>query len=302
MSMLAESAVVDEAAKVIVQGGGSTTQVLASVAMFCATAAAVYVGLRPLKQWVLLREAEYDLIFRRALLLDISPRVITFGTGMTMVVMGMVGFTVFRHVIGAILGMAAGVMIPHALIRHLRRRRLLKLESQLVAGVQTLASGVRAGLNLVQSMGLIGRDGPVPLKQEFAHLLREYEYGISLDEAMENAAERIGSSDFRLLFAALQTHRERGGDLGETLDRIAASIREIQRLEGRVKSLTAQGRATARWLGAMPVVILGIMYLIDAQGVIMLFTEPLGNVVLGAIILLTVLGFLGVKKVVSIDI
>ncbi len=302
MPMLAQTA--GQAAKVVVEGGGGwgTMQVLGSVAVFAATAAATYVGMRPLKQWVLCREREYDLIFRRALLLDISPRVITIGTAMTTVVIAMLCFSIFRHVIGAILGIVVGVWLPHALIRHLRRRRLVKLESQLVSGVQTLARGVRAGLNLVQSMGLIARDGAVPLRQEFAHLLREYEYGTSLDEAMESAALRIGSSDFRLLFAALQTHRERGGDLGETLDRIAASIREIQRLEGRVKSLTAQGRATARWLGAMPIVISGIMYLIDPQGVILLFTEPLGNLVLGAIVLLTVLGFLGVKKVVSIDI
>jgi len=280
----------------------TVTEILRQGMILGGTAAAVYIGLRPLRQWVARREAEYDRIFRRALLLDISPRVITAGTALTAAALGMLFYATLDHVAGGLLGAAVGIFLPHALIRALRRRRLAKLENQLVAGVQTLASGVRAGLNLVQSMALIARDGPAPLKQEFAHLLREYEYGISLDEAMNNAANRIGSSDFRLLFAALHTHRERGGDLGETLDRIAASIREIQRLEGRVKSLTAQGRATARALAAMPGVILGILYLIDPPGVVKLFIEPLGKLIIAGIILLNILGFLWIKKVVAVDI
>jgi len=273
-----------------------------SFVVFVLTAAAVFVGAAPLREAIRRREEEYDLIFRRALLMDVSPRLITMGTGLVMLVLGFMGYAISRGPIGAILGGAIGVFLPHAVVRYLRRRRLRKLEDQLVGGIQTLASGVRAGLNLVQSLTLVARDGPAPLRQEFRHLVREYEYGISLDEAMVNASGRIGSSDFRLLFAALHTHRERGGDLGETLDRIADSIREIQRLEKQVQTLTAQGRATARWLGAMPLVILLILYSFDSEGVTRLFTEPLGNLILAIIIVLNILGFLWIKKTISIDI
>lgn len=277
-------------------------QVFVSLVLLVLSVAAVYVGYVPIRDLIHRREKEYDLIFRRALLLDIAPRMITMITGMVILVLGFMGFALTRSVWGVIPLGFVGALLPHAMIRYLRRRRLKKLEEQLVGGVQTLASGVRAGLNLVQSLALVSRDGPSPIRQEFLHLNREYEYGISLEEAMGNAAERIGSSDFRLLFAALQTHRERGGDLGETLDRIAESIREIQRLEGRVQTLTAQGRATARWLAAMPVIILGILYVIDAGGVKQMFTEPVGNLLLGAIGLLTFLGFLWIRKVIAIDI
>ncbi len=277
-------------------------QVFVSVVLLVLSVAAVYVGYAPIRDLIRRREKEYDLIFRRALLIDISPRLITMVTGMVILVLAFMGYALTQSVWGVIPLGFVGALLPHAMIRYLRRRRLKKLEEQLVGGVQTLASGVRAGLNLVQSLALVSRDGPAPLRQEFLHLTREYEYGISLEEAMGNAAERIGSSDFRLLFAALQTHRERGGDLGETLDRIAESIREIQRLEGQVQTLTAQGRATARWLAAMPVIILGILYVIDAGGVKQMFTEPVGNLLLGAIGLLTFLGFLWIRKVIAIDI
>jgi tight adherence protein B len=162
---------------------------------------------------------------------------------------------------------------------------------------------VRAGLNFVQAMELIAHDGPVPLRQEFAHMLREYEYGLAMEEAMNNAAVRIGSGDFRLLFSALLTHRQRGGDLGDTLDRIADSIREIQRLESRVQTLTAQGRATARALGAMPAIVLAILYfLVDKKGIVDMFTYTSGKLLLAMMLLLNIMGFLWVRKIMDIDV
>ena len=275
-----------------------------SILLFVTTAAAVYLGYRPLGRFLLRQERLYDRVLRGNLLMDISPRTVTVLSLLGVLATGAMGYLLTRgSALGAMIGAAVGLSLPALTLRYLQRKRLSRLEDQIVAGVQTLASGVRAGLNLVQSMEMISRDGPSPLRQEFTHLLREYEYGVPLDDAMANAAVRIGSSDFRLLFAALQTHRERGGDLGQTLDRIAASIREIQRLEKRVEALTAQGRATARWLGAMPGVVMLIFYfIVDAKAAATLFTDPLGNVILVGIGLMNVLGFLWIRKIVSVDV
>ena len=277
--------------------------VLASAVMYLAVAAAILVGTRPLLLLVWRKERKYDLILRSSLMLDIPPRAVTAGTLASMLLLGFLGWIILSgSLIGTILFGAAGLLLPGSLIRLLRRRRQRQLEEQLVGGVQTLASGVRAGLNLVQAMEMIARDAPAPLSQEIAHLLREYEYGVPLEEAMDNAARRIELSDYRLLLAALRTHRQRGGDLGQTLDRIAQSIREIQRLENRVRTLTAQGRATARWLGAMPGVVMAILYMIDSTGVVQLFAEPAGKAILTLVVALNLVGFLWIRKIMAIDI
>ena len=278
------------------------TQMVSSAAVFLGVVTMVFLGYRPFMQWVRAREHQYDMVLRRALLMDISPRSATVLSWIVTFVLALAGYVLSGSLIGAGLGIVAGLLIPIGVLRKLRQRRLERLENELVGGIQTIASGVRAGLNLVQAMGLVARDGPNPLRQEFAHLLREYEYGMTLEDAMNNAATRIGSGDFRLLFSALLTHRERGGDLGQTLDRIADSIREIQRLEGRVKSLTAQGRATARWLGVMPVAVLVIYYLIDSNAVTQLFTDGIGKLILLVVVVMALIGFLWIKKVVSVDI
>ena len=277
--------------------------VVTGAVLFVTTAAAVVIGGRPIGALVARQERQFEVVLRGKLLLNVSPRTATVLAGVGVLLLGGAGYLVTDSGLGAIIGLGVGVFVPSLMLHYLRRRRLRRLEGQLVAGIQTLASGVRAGLNLIQAMQLVARDAPVPLRQEFRHLLREYEYGIPLEEAMENAAVRIGSGDFRLLFAALQTHRERGGNLGETLDRIAASIREIQRLESRVKTLTAQGRTTARWLGAMPVVILIILNFVMGDSPIrLLFEDNLGKVIILTIIVLNVAGFLWIRKIVSLDI
>ena len=275
---------------------------------FCV--AAVLVGYRPFKAVVAARERGFERDLQGSLMMDIRPRSVTYLTGLGMLLTATAGFFLLGQWVGAVLGLIGGAFLPPVAIAYLRRRRVAKLDEQLVSSIRTLASGVRAGLNLVQAMQLVARDGAVPVCQEYNHMMREYEYGVPLETAMANAARRIGSSDYQLLFAALLTHRERGGDLGETLDRIAESILEIQRLESRVKTLTAQGRTTARWLATMPGVVLGILYLIDSDQVRQLFalqTESghanvVGNLILGTIIILNIAGYLWIRKIVAIDI
>lgn len=277
--------------------------VISTAVILVGTGVTVYLGGGPLIALIRWQEQQYDQVLRRQLLMNIPPRLAIVMTGLLMVLLAIMGYAIASGFVGAVIGGAIGAFAPPVLLKAMRKRRLAKLEDQIVSGVQTLASGVRAGLNLVQSMGIVARDGPIPLRQEFTHLLREYEFGLGLEDAMNNAVDRIGSSDFRLLFSALQTHRERGGDLGQTLDRIAESIREIQRLEKRVETLTAQGRATARALGVMPVVVLAILYfLISKEGVMALFHTGMGKMLLATIVALNIIGFLWIKKIVSVDI
>lgn len=279
-----------------------SVQYVTSTIMLIAGTTAVFIGARPFLAMLRRHEEQTASVLQGTLLLDIPARVATVLAAVVVVMVAAGAYGISGSLFFAFIAAVLASFLPSAAMKMLKARRLKLLENQLVPGVQTLASGVRAGLNLVQSMALVARDGPIQLRQEFAQMLREYDYGMPLDEAMDNSATRIGSGNFRLLFAALQTHRERGGDLGETLDRIADSIREIQRLENRVDTLTAQGRANARMLGMLVALSVGILYLIDPKGVMTLVEEGVGKVILGVIVLLNVIGFVWIKKIVSIDI
>ena len=290
-------------------GPNSMWTVGMAVVIFAAVCVIVLAGWEPLRRLLARQEESYDRVLRRSLLLDVNPRVVSLlGLG-AIFLLALIAYALINNFMSAVIGGVIGGILPALIVRYLKRRRLYKLEDQLVDGIQTLCSGVRAGLNLVQAMDLLARNAVRPISQEFGHLIREYEHGVSVEQAMQNAGARIGSANYRLLFSALLTHRERGGDLGETLERIADSIREIHRLEKRIETLTAPGRTAARWMGAMPAVILGILYLIDPDDVSSLFvpdpSSPFpnaGRAILVLIIVLNILGFLWIRKIVSIDV
>ncbi len=275
------------------------TTLLMSVAVFGSVTGTVYYGYRPVANWVDKREIFFAKAFHQMFVLGIKPRTAAWLSAAAVPASGLLVYIVVEYWASPLFGAVAGYFFPVKLTEFLMQRRL---EDQIVSGIQTLASGVRAGLNLVQSFELLARNAPTPLCQEMAQLLREYEYGLTLEQAMVNTGLRVGSPTYRLLFSALETHRQRGGNLGETLDRIADAIREIHRLEKQVETLTAQGRAAARMMGIMPFVILIVLNWIDPRGVSNLFDDPVGRFILLIVLVLNILGFLWIRKIVDIDI
>ncbi len=259
-------------------------------------------GPKPIRAWLHNQEVAYDTVLRRQLLMDISPRLVIAGKGMLTVVAFLFGLAIGGNLV---VGLAAAIVaygVPYLIVRHMEQKRRETLNVQLVDALTTLASGVRAGLNLVQGIELIEQNHTGPVKQEFGAILREYAMGLDLNQAMRNASERIGSPLYRLTFTAIEMHRIRGGDTGESLDRIAESIRDIQRLEGKLDALTAQGRTQAIMMAVMPIVFLILMFLIMPQQVGLLFTDNIGRIILLGVVVTIVVGFLWIRKIMSVDI
>lgn len=259
-------------------------------------------GSRTVVAFLRKQEAWYDHVLNHQLLMEISPRTALIAAIGVMLITGVLAVVIVGGPFWFIVGAAGGFFIPQFVILHLDQKRKELLDEQLVDGIVMLASGVRAGLNLIQSIELLVKNAANPIRQEFAQLLREYQMGLDLNKAMQNAANRIGSSHYRLLFTAIEMHRLRGGDTGESLDRIAESIREIQRLEGKLDAITAQGRMQAWMMSVMPFVFLVLLYFIDPDDVKLLFTEPIGRVMLFFIAAMIATAYLWIRKIMAVDI
>jgi tight adherence protein B len=276
-----------------------------------ASAFGAVVGLQPFVGRLVRRQEE---TFHEALaemfLFDVSPRQLTYVMIGAAAVVGAFFALVAKHtgitgigIVGAfVVGMAFGFWVPRLVIFVLQRRRRDKLNEQLVDGLVTLANGMRAGLNLVQSMQLIEQNTQPPISQEFGLMLREFEHGTSVDEVLRRAARRIKLHHYKLLFAAMETARRRGGNLPETLDRLSESLREIVRLEEKVRSLTAQNRLSALMMGCMPLVVAVIYYFIEPGWVQILWEDPWGLLLLALAIFLNIVGFLWIRKIVTFEI
>ena len=274
------------------------------VSLLAAAAAWVMVrhGLPAWRRWAADEEARYDRVLRRQLLMDIHPRTAVYLAAGAVVVAFLLGLALLGSLIAGLILAALAFFMPRLVVSHLEEKRRLRLDSQLVDALTTMASAVRAGLNLVQAMELLVGNHIGPVRQEFGQVLREYSMGRDLNECLHAASNRIGSPLYRLTFTAIEMHRLRGGDTGESLDRIADSIRDIQRLEGKLDAMTAQGRMQAWAMAAMPLAFLGILYLIEPAGVTLLFTTTVGKLLLLIIVALIVAGYLWIKRIMAVDI
>ena len=248
------------------------------------------------------QELGYDRVLRRQLMMDVEPRqafaMAMAGVGLAAVL----GFLLTFSLLVALVCGAVAYFIPALVVRHLEQKRRAKLEDQLVDGLTTMSAGVRAGLNLVQSMEMLVDNHTGPIQQEFDQLLREYQMGRDLNQAMRAASNRIGSPLYRLTFTAIEMHRLRGGDSGESMDRLADAVREIKKLEGKLDAITAQSRSQASMMAVMPLVFLFILWLIDPEGIKLLFTETIGRGLLIFCVLLILGAFVWIRKIMAVNV
>jgi len=279
---------------------------LAAVAVFGAV-----ISLRlPMRQMIQKQEADFHGALVELFLFDVTPRQLTYVMFAGALVAGVLLALFAFHSDGGglaivaafVVGTVSGYWVPRVVIFVMQRRRRQRLNDQLIDGLVTLANGMRAGLNLVQSMKLIETNAQPPISQEFGLMLREFEHGTSVDEVMRRASVRIKLHHYRLLFAAMETARQRGGNLPETLDRLGESLREILRLEEKVKALTAENRMSARMMGAMPAVIGGIYYMIEPDWVGAILGSQWGLLLLLIALVFWVVGFLWIRSIMTFEI
>lgn len=180
--------------------------------------------------------------------------------------------------------------------------RRKKLESQLVELLSLVASGLRAGFGFIQALDQSAQQLPPPLSVEIRRTLRDISVGASVEQALQNLNERVGSSDFDIVITAVLIQRQVGGNLAEILDNVAHTMRERDRIRGEIRTLTAQQRLTGFVIGGIPVALLLIFLVISPDFTGLLFTDPLGRMMLGVAAVMEVIGFFVIRNIVNIEV
>jgi tight adherence protein B len=194
------------------------------------------------------------------------------------------------------------VSLPWYVLRRLAEKRRLLIEDQLADAMVSLSNAIKAGLSLAQSLDILARQSPKPICQEFLQIVGEYQLGKDLEQCLKEAKDRLRSENFALFAAALEASRQSGGRLNETVERIATSVRELQRLERKVRSETAQARTSSVYMALAPPLILVMNYFIDPVHTRMLFTEVPGQMILCAAAILNLLAYLWARLILNPEI
>lgn len=192
--------------------------------------------------------------------------------------------------------------LPRLVLRLLKKQRLTKFNIQLEDALGMMSSSLKAGFSINQALEKVAEQEIHPIAVEFRLLMQELQLGVPLDQALDNMSRRIGSEDFELVAVAIITARQTGGELTETLERVAALIRERGRINNKVRALTAMGRLQAIMIGAMPFLLLWGMYLISPAMMESFVHSFAGVVSISAVVIFVVCGFLAIRKITNVEV
>jgi tight adherence protein B len=198
--------------------------------------------------------------------------------------------------------MALGAIGPWFYLGFRRKRRKKKFERALPDTLQLMSGSLAAGLSLAQSVDTIVKDGTEPVASEFRKVLIETRLGLSLETALQGVADRFQSKDFDWVVMAILIQRQVGGNLSELLSTVAGTIREREYMRRQVSALAAEGKLSAYVLGGLPPAFLLYLLVANHDYVWVLFTRPLGILMLcGGATILSV-GVFWMSRVIKVEV
>jgi tight adherence protein B len=195
-----------------------------------------------------------------------------------------------------------GWKAPKPIVDIIYERRVNTFVVQMVDGLSLMSNGLKSGLSIVQSLGLVTQEMPNPIRQEFNLVLSENKLGVSLEEAFVNLSRRVRADDVEMFVTSVNILKETGGNLAETFDTIVVTIRERIKVESKIKSMTQSGRLQGYVVMGIPPALGIVFYLTDPDFMSPMFTTPLGWVLIMLIICLEGLGLFMINKIMKVDI
>lgn len=252
-----------------------------------------------------------DYILQKCELLfyEIKPDYVTYGLlflafGFPLIIMSFF-FLFAKYTMGIVVASIIGIIgwkLPRPFMRYLVAQRIKKFETQMVDGLNLLSNGLRAGLSVPQSLGMVVEELPAPISQEFNLILQQTKIGVPLDEAFDNFSKRVPTQDNDMFVSSINILRETGGNLAEVFDTIAEVVRERVRLKQKIDTYVAQGKAQGGLIFSMPFVMGAYFASSDPKFVPLLFDSIVGNLVLIAALSLNFIGGFLMWKVIQIKV
>ncbi|MEX2317207.1 MAG: type II secretion system F family protein [Pirellulales bacterium] len=181
-----------------------------------------------------------------------------------------------------------------------RKRRLKKFAAQLPQALELIARALRAGHSLAAGFSLVAQEMSEPIGSEFNRTFEEQNLGKPLEQALEDMTKRVPNLDLKFFATAIILQRQTGGDLAEILDKIGYLIRERFKIWGQVQALTGEGRLSGIVLLALPPVLFLVVYRMNPDYLMLLFTDELGKKMLVGGIVSQLLGAILIRKIVNI--
>lgn len=221
-------------------------------------------------------------------------------TSLGLALVGFVGVSLFVDILALELGVAAVLgYLPLGLLSFKRSRRINAFNAALPDAIDMMGRALRAGHSMTASINIVAEQSSEPVRSEFGEVFKQQNFGLPLRDAMNQMLERVPSQDLRVMVTGMLVQKETGGNLAEILDKTSATIRERLKIQGEIKTHTAQGRMTGWILCALPIVMLIAINMINPGYSNVLFNTPIGKMLTYIGIGLLVTGGLIIRQIIN---
>ncbi len=183
-----------------------------------------------------------------------------------------------------------------------RERRWAKIPSRLAQDLSVIEGGLRAGSSFSQALQLAAEESDGPLAEEWQLLIKEVRMGVPLPQALRHLEARLPIVPIQSLVSAVLILQETGGNLASVLKTLARTLQEEAAFQGKLRTLTAQGKMSGIVVSAMPFLILGALSVLTPDLAWPLFATSLGRLLLGIALVMVAIGGWWIKKIVTIEV
>jgi len=251
------------------------------------------------QQATLATTAKIDLA---AMFIFIDPKLLFKYSVGALVVIPILLLVVLDNPLVAVVSGVVVAFMPRYFVKYLQKSRFELFEKQLPDALLMVSGGMRAGASLSVALESMVKEQKPPLAQEFDLMLREQRLGVDFDSALSNMEKRMPLPDFVLLVAAMKISREVGGNFADILESLSVTLRRKHEMEGKIKALTAQGKLQGIVMALLPVFLLAILTFMEPDAMAPLYNTLYGWGVLLVVSIMIMIGYLGIQKIVNIDV
>jgi tight adherence protein B len=199
------------------------------------------------------------------------------------------------------LGFAAGFGVPRWLLGFLKKRREAKFIAALPDAVDVIVRGIKAGLPLFESIKVVAADAPQPLRSEFLAIIETQTIGMPLGEACARLYERMPLPEANFFGIVVAIQQKSGGNLSEALGNLSKVLRDRKKMREKIQAMSMEAKASAAIIGSLPPVVMLLVYITTPQYIALLWTEPVGRIMLAGCALWMATGILVMKKMINFD-
>jgi tight adherence protein B len=164
-----------------------------------------------------------------------------------------------------LLGVFFGIGGPHFMIGRLIKRRINKFTSNFPDAIELMVRGLRSGLPITETLGIVAGEIPGPVGVEFRMVSDKMKIGRTMEAALQETADRLGTAEFQFFVITLAIQRETGGNLAETLSNLADVLRKRAQMKLKIRAMSSESKASAYIVGSLPFVVFGLVYMINPR-------------------------------------